>query len=284
MNNSLVSIITPVYYGEDTLERAIRSVLQQDFPNWEMIIISDDCKKYEKIVQEEYGIYDSRLRFTSTGQICSGASNARNKGLEIAKGKYISCLDCDDAFKPHKLSTLIPLAKKYGAAISAIDYIDSQTYDLLENLSTPPNTEYITPQDFFTTCIHAPTVYVYDRSKIDVYYDVDLSVMEDVIFFMSFFNTIETIGYCQEPLHIYYRRNGSACNSKDTTKKFILSKKKILDKINSDTISIKNELAKSATKKHIELTLKMEEIYAQEIIKDPSVNFLKLLKSYIMSH
>lgn len=281
MNNSLVSIITPVYYGEDTLERAIRSVLQQDFPNWEMIIISDDCKNYENIVREEYGISDDRLRFTSTGKIGSGESNARNKGLEIAKGQYISCLDCDDAFKPQKLSTLIPLAKKYGAAISSIDYRDSQTDESLENLSIQPKTEYITPQDVFCTCFHTASVYVYDRSKIEVYYDVDLPVMPDGIFLMSFFNIIERIGYCQEPLHIYYRRDGSACNSKDTTNRFIFSKNKILEKLNSQTISIKNELAKSATKKHIELMLKMEDIYAQEIIKDPSVNFLKLFKSYL---
>ncbi|MDY6807003.1 MAG: glycosyltransferase family 2 protein [Cyanobacteriota bacterium] len=280
MNNSLVSIITPVYYGEDTLERAIRSVLKQDFPNWEMIIISDDRKNYEKIVRD-YGIYDDRLRFTSTGQIGSGESNARNKGLEIANGQYISCLDCDDAFKPQKLSTLIPLAKKYGAAISSIDYRDSETNDSLENLSLQPNTECIAPEDVFRICFHTATVYVYDRSKIELQYDVELPVMPDSVFLMSFFNTIETIGYCQEPLHIYYRREGSACNSKDTTDRFIFSKKKILEKCNSDTISIKNELARSVTKKHIELMLKMEDIYAREIIKDPSVSFLRLLKSHL---
>lgn len=281
MNSSLVSVITPVYYGEDTLERAIRSVLKQDFPNWEMIIISDDGKNYEKIVQN-YGICDERLRFTSTGKIGSGSSNARNKGLEIAKGQYISCLDCDDAFKPQKLSTLIPLVKKYGAAISSIDYRDSQTDEFLENLSLEPHAEYITPQDVFCTCFHTASVYVYDRSKIELHYDPDLPRMQDAIFLMSFFNSIKSIGYYQEPLHIYFRRDGSACNSKDTTNFFILSKKKILDKLNSDTISIKNNLAKSATKKHIELMLRMEDVYAREIKKDPSVNFLKLFKSYLL--
>ncbi|NET60160.1 MAG: glycosyltransferase family 2 protein [Symploca sp. SIO2E6] len=280
MNSSLVSIITPVYYGEDTLERAIRSVLQQDFPHWEMIIISDDCQNYEKIVQQ-YGIYDNRLRFTSTGKVGSGESNARNKGLEIAQGQYISCLDCDDAFKPQKLSTLIPLVKKYGAAISSIDYRDSQTDEFLENLSVQPQDEYITPHDVFRICFHTASLYIYDRSKIDVYYDLDLPAMPDGIFLMSFFNTIETIGYCQEPLHIYYRREGSACNSKDTTKIFMFSKKKILEKINYDTINITNKLAKSVTKQHIELMLKLEDIYAQEIIKDPSLSFLELLKSYL---
>ncbi|MDJ1177031.1 glycosyltransferase family 2 protein [Roseofilum capinflatum] len=280
MNVPLVSIITPVYYGENTLERAIRSVLKQDFLNWEMIVISDDQKNYKQIVKN-YGIDDPRLRFTTTGQIGSGESNARNKGLEIARGQYISCLDCDDAFKPEKLSTLIPLVQKYGAAISNIDYRDSETNESLENLSTEPRAEYITPADLFCTCFHTASLYIYDRSKIDIYYDVDLPAMPDAIFLMSFFNTIEAIGYSPEPLHTYYRREGSACNSKDTPKIFMFSKKKILEKLNSGTISIKNKFAQSVTQKHIELMLKMEDIYAQEIIKNPNVNFLKLFKSYL---
>ncbi|MDJ1177715.1 glycosyltransferase family 2 protein [Roseofilum sp. BLCC_M91] len=279
MKNPLVSIITPVYYGEDTLERAIRSVLKQDFPDWEMIIISDDRKNYEKIVQKS-GLDDRRLRFTSTGQIGSGESNARNKGLDIARGQYISCLDCDDAFKPQKLSTLIPLVKKYGAAISSIEYRDSKTNLLLENLSKQPNTEFITPTDVFHVCFYTASMHIYDRSKIELYYDVDLPAMPDGIFLMSFFNTIETIGYCQEPLHIYYRRENSVCNSKDTAKVFALSKKIILDKLNSGTISIKNGLAKSVTKKHIELKLEMEEVYAEEKIKNSSITFLEFLKHH----
>ncbi len=280
MNDSLVSIITPAYYGEDTLERAIRSVLTQNYSNWEMIIISDDDRNYKEVVQQ-YGIEDDRLRFTSTGQVGSGASNARNKGLEMARGRYISCLDCDDAFKPHKLSTLLPFAKKYGVAISSIDYRDSETDDCLENLSAQPKVDYITPEQLFTVCFHSVSVYVCDRDKIDVCYDIDLPNMQDAIFLMSFFNTVDKIGYCHEPLHIYYRRDGSACNSHKTTQSFIFSKKKILEKLNAGTTTIKNHRARSATQKHIDLMLQMEDIYTREVAKDPSVSFLKLFKSYL---
>ena len=65
-HSGLVSIITPAYQAHQTLARAVHSLLEQVYPHWEMLIISDDGSDYEPHLLAQ-GIADSRLRFLSTG-------------------------------------------------------------------------------------------------------------------------------------------------------------------------------------------------------------------------
>lgn len=111
----LVSVIIPAYRAKATLARAVRSALSQNWTDLEVIVVSDDQFDYEAFLQAE-GINDKRLRFTSTGQVASGCHNARNVGLEVARGDFIAALDADDLHLPARLSVLLPLAITHGAA------------------------------------------------------------------------------------------------------------------------------------------------------------------------
>lgn len=279
MKSPLVSVITPAYKAENTIKRAVKSLLQQDFQDWEMIIISDDTVNYGQILAEHH-IVDERLKFASTNKFGSGSSNARNKGLEVAQGQYIAALDADDEFKPDKLSRMIPLVEKYGAAVSDIEIRDNDSYVLLEKFNHLPEHEFLSPKELPWVCLHTCSLYLCDRSKIsNLYYDHDFRRMQDFVFLMSFFNEIEFIALDREPLHIYYKREGSACNSYDTHESFHQSKNKIIEKINNGQISIKNDLAKAETIKFIDLSLKIDHIYDQEIIKNPQTDWEEILKT-----
>ena len=283
MKNPLISIITPAYKAENTIKRAVNSVLQQDFSDWEMIIISDDYQNYSQILKED-DIVDKRLQFISTNKFGSGSSNARNKGLEAAKGQYIASLDADDKFKPQKLSKMIPLVEKYGAAISDIEIRDNDSYLLLEKFNKLPNYEFISPKDLPWIAFHSGSIYLYNAIKIpNLYYDIDFPRMQDFVFLMSFFNHIEFIGFEHEPLHIYYKRKGSVCNSDDTGETFHKSKNKFLEKINNGQISIKNNLAKAEAIKLINLSLETDNIYYQEILKNPQTDWLEIFKTKIQN-
>lgn len=111
----LVSVIIPAYRAKATLARAVRSALSQNWTDLEVIVVSDDQFDYEAFLQAE-GINDKRLRFTSTGQVASGCHNARNVGLEVARGDFIAALDADDRHLLTRLSVLLPLAITHGAA------------------------------------------------------------------------------------------------------------------------------------------------------------------------
>lgn len=100
MSDPLVSIIMPVYNGEQYLSKAIESVLSQTYQNFELIIVNDGSTDISKAVIHSY-LKDSRIRYLE--QLNAGVATARNTGLAISQGEFIALLDQDDIWLPHKL-------------------------------------------------------------------------------------------------------------------------------------------------------------------------------------
>ncbi|MFW5891412.1 MAG: glycosyltransferase, partial [bacterium] len=129
-NMPLVSIITVVYNAFETLERTIKSVLNQDYKNIEYIIIDggstdgslDIIKKYEK--ELEYYISEPD----------KGIYNAMNKGIALAQGDYICLLNADDYYKPEFVSNSIKKSLETNADIvySALHWVNEDRYPTKE--------------------------------------------------------------------------------------------------------------------------------------------------------
>lgn len=94
-----VSVIIPVYQGDRFLAEAVESVLNQNFTNYEIIVIDDGSTDKSRAVLQPY--YDS-VRYVF--QENQGVAVARNRGIQIAKGELIAFLDQDDLWSPHKLA------------------------------------------------------------------------------------------------------------------------------------------------------------------------------------
>lgn len=92
-----VSIIIPVYNGENSISISLDSLLNQTYSNFEVIIIDDGSKDSTAKVIERYKKRDSRFKYFF--QQNAGVAIARNKGLEIAEGEYICFLDSDDYYE-----------------------------------------------------------------------------------------------------------------------------------------------------------------------------------------
>ncbi|HZI86089.1 MAG TPA: glycosyltransferase family A protein [Pyrinomonadaceae bacterium] len=109
----LVSIIIPAYNVAQYIGEAIDSVLQQDFTQYEIIVINDgssDTPELERVLKP----FSQHIIYVK--QENEGISAARNVGLQTARGKYIALLDADDVWLPYKLSTQLEYmtAYKYG--------------------------------------------------------------------------------------------------------------------------------------------------------------------------
>ena len=114
----LISVIVPCYNQESFLNETLDSIYNQTFQIWECIIIDDGSTDNSKEIALKWCALDERFKYFF--QLNGGLSNARNKGLHIAKGDYIQLLDGDDLIIPKKFeSQLIDLK---NAQISISNY------------------------------------------------------------------------------------------------------------------------------------------------------------------
>jgi len=101
-----ISVILPVYNGEDYLERSIRSILEQDFQDFEFLIINDGSLDKTKEIIKSFDNYRIMYIENSKNQ---GIVRSLNRGLYLSKGKYIARMDSDDYSYSNRLSTQFAL-------------------------------------------------------------------------------------------------------------------------------------------------------------------------------
>lgn len=120
-NNDLVSIIVPVYNSERFILATIKTVQEQTYSNWELILVNDGSSDNSRRMIEEKAKEDQRIKVINLGKN-TGAATARNIGINIAKGKYIAFLDADDLWNKEKLKKQIKFMKEKDYAFSFTGY------------------------------------------------------------------------------------------------------------------------------------------------------------------
>ena len=127
-----VSVIIPTYNDEKFIDRCIQSVLTQTLEEIEVIVINDGSTDSTREILSEYEYHDSRVKVIDQENQKQGA--ARNKGLEISRGKYIAFVDADDWIDRDYLELLYNAAEKYNVNIAAAtatrDYENKVKYHL----------------------------------------------------------------------------------------------------------------------------------------------------------
>ena len=109
-----ISVIVPVYQAEKFLHRCLDSVARQTFSDWELILVDDGSTDGSAALCDRFAAKDSRVRVYHRKKN-QGVSEARNLGLNEAKGDYIAFLDADDCYESHALETLWNLREQSGA-------------------------------------------------------------------------------------------------------------------------------------------------------------------------
>lgn len=107
-NKGLVSVIMPVYNGYPLIKESIMSLLNQTYDNWECVIINDGSTDgtedyLDSLTDERFVVHHFEKN--------KGRPDARQKGLELAKGEYIAMLDADDMYHPEKLAIQVEVIK-----------------------------------------------------------------------------------------------------------------------------------------------------------------------------
>lgn len=111
----MISVVVPVYKVEKYLDKCVQSILAQTYKDFELILVDDGSPDSCPGMCDEYAKKDKRIRVIHKEN--GGLSDARNHGIDVAKGNYITFIDSDDYVSMDYLEVLVGLHNKYNADI-----------------------------------------------------------------------------------------------------------------------------------------------------------------------
>lgn len=147
MNKELVSIIMPAYNCESTIRKSIKSVLNQTYSNFELIITNDNSTDSTQNIIEEFSIIDKRIKYYINGYL-PGAANSRNNSIKNSSGDIISFLDTDDIWSPKKLELQIEAMNRNNCLAAHSSYY--RVDEIGNNISLVKPREKVTYKDMLT--------------------------------------------------------------------------------------------------------------------------------------
>jgi len=225
----LVSVILPTYNRASTLERAIQSVLNQTFTDFELIIIDDGSTDDTDLILSKYAESES---VTVLFRNRRGCSAARNAGITIARGRYLAFQDSDDEWLPDKLAK----------AVAALAQSDAETgvfySDMRMVWSDGSFTDFESPAITHGALIDERTLdyqvhgvgiqsAVIKRECFDKagYFDEALPRLIDLELFIRLSDNFRFI-YCNEKLVKFYQGQGISTDTDAlvTARKYLISK------------------------------------------------------------
>lgn len=121
MKSPAITVIVPVYNQEHLLKRCVNSILNQDYTDFELILINDGSTDSSSQICDKYASKDSRIRVIH--QPNSGVSLARQKGLDCASGEWILFIDSDDYVEPCAFTKISSYLNKSDIIISIFTYL-----------------------------------------------------------------------------------------------------------------------------------------------------------------
>lgn len=104
----MISIVVPVYNVEKYLRRCVDSVLSQTYTDWELLLIDDGSSDGSPWICDDYAACDSRIK--AVHQSNAGAAAARNAGIELASGEWLTFVDSDDSVSERYLQDMLDAA------------------------------------------------------------------------------------------------------------------------------------------------------------------------------
>lgn len=209
----LISIIIPIYKVEQYLDRCVQSIVDQTYENLEIILVDDGSPDNCPAICNTWAAKDSRIQVVHKAN--GGLSDARNSGLAIATGEYISFIDSDDWVEPCFIQTLYEAMTQIGADIAecATAYVDESGEVLRQRNAAP--TAQIDRMEALRRLVLEDGIYQTVWNKLyrrELITDIPFAVgklNEDEFWTYQVLDRIEKLALVPEPLYHYLQRGGS---------------------------------------------------------------------------
>ena len=211
-----VSVIIPVYNVQNYIARCIDSVLAQDFQDFEIILVDDGSTDNSGKICDEYSAKDSRIKVLH--KINGGVSSARNYGIGIARGEYITFIDSDDYIRSDCLQTLIETILQTNSEVVCYEYISSLNNffqsDLKVHVLTDWERSHMISEG--TRISNSCVLKLCKRKTIEekhIRFSTEQTMAEDSLFSVDCFNAYSKISHINYVGYVYeHSRSGNACS------------------------------------------------------------------------
>lgn len=211
-----ISIIIPVYNAEKFLPECLDSVLRQDYPSFELLLIDDGSTDGSGEIADRYAEKDSRI--VVVHQPNTGVSAARNRGVAEARGEYIAFVDADDRVTPSYLSHLLsPQADLSIAGISLLHEpsgrMESHGFDRTRSARTDRERGLLFADAEIHDTTKGPCNKLFRREIIEQHhlrFDPRYSYGEDHLFVLEFVKHCHSIAQIAHTDYLYIHRPTAA--------------------------------------------------------------------------
>ena len=216
MNNPLISVIVPIYKVELYLDRCVQSIVDQTYQNLEIILVDDGSPDACPAICDSWVARDCRIKVFHKKN--GGPSSARNAGLDICRGEYVTFVDGDDWVEADMYETLLRACNDHNTRISVCGryvvsaddkYID-KCYALPGSISS---TDFTARMFVGDCCDSSACDKLFNKSLWDNVRFPDGRIYEDVAIMYRVVLNSERVAIVNRPLYNYFRRGGSITKS-----------------------------------------------------------------------
>ncbi|MGN0377409.1 MAG: glycosyltransferase family 2 protein, partial [Suilimivivens sp.] len=238
MGNPMVSIIVPVYNGEKSIERCLRSIQNQSYKNIEVIVVNDGSTDHTEKVIRKYTGSDERFHYIKKEN--SGVSDSRNMAMAVAKGEYFQFVDGDDWLVKQATEEFVKTAQLYDCDMVISDYyrVRGRKIMVKGHIDAGP---VITRTKFAEYMMEAPANFYYGVlwnkffkadiiRKFGLVCDTELDWCEDFRFNLEYLQYVGNVGVIDRPLYYYVKTKGSLVDTQAGSFQLtIKTKRKLFD-------------------------------------------------------
>ena len=237
MAQPLVSIIVPVYNGEKTIERCLRSIQNQSYSNIEVLVVNDGSSDHTERIIRKYVQRDSRFRYIEKEN--TGVSDSRNVAMAEAKGDYFQFVDGDDWLVKQATEEFVNTALTYGCDMVISDFyrVCGRRIYTKGHIDAGP---VITRMKYAEYMMEAPANFYYGvlwnkffRADIIRTFALKCSTQldwcEDFQFNLEYLQYVGKVGVIRKPLYYYVKTKGSLVDTQVNFQQSIRTKRILFD-------------------------------------------------------
>lgn len=218
----LISVIIPVYNVKEYLERCVKSVINQSYKEMEIVLVNDGSTDGSAEICDSLKGVDSRIIVIHKKN--GGLSDARNKGIDIAKGKYITFIDSDDYVTDDYIEYLYKMISENQAQISICGLLKTSNENETRRIQNPI-IEKLGKEQALKEMLYAKKYSVSAPAKMyltELFDNVRFPLgkfSEDMFTTYKVFDKSTKVVYGNQLCYYYFCRKGSLITSSFTTKK-----------------------------------------------------------------